>query len=96
MRKITLSFLIVFISSFVLQADIWDDIRTTALSPNNGTGGRALPLAGGWDNGWYKYNWGDNRGGTMLEPNYIIELIEKQHHLLANIQHRGPDEATTY
>lgn len=96
MRKITFGLLIAFIAALTVHADIWDEIRTTAMAPNNGTNGRALPLAGGWQTGWYKYNWGDNRGGTLLEPNYIISLIEKQHHLLVNIEHRGPGDATTF
>jgi len=96
MKKIVLGILFSLTTIFAVQADIWDDIRTSALAPNNGTNGRALPLAGGWQTGWYKYNWGDNRGGTLLEPSYIIDLIEQQHHLLVSIQHRGPDEATTY
>jgi Concanavalin A-like lectin/glucanases superfamily len=96
MRKITLGILFVLSTVFIVQADIWDDIRTSTLAPNNGTNGRALPLAGGWQSGWYKYNWGDNRGGTLLEPSYMIDLIKKQHHLLVNIQHMGPNSATTY
>lgn len=96
MQKVILGLAALLTSFAALSADIWDEIRTTALAPNNGTNGRALPLAGGWQSGWYKYNWGDNRGGTLLEPSYIIQLIEKQHHLLVNIAHRGPDEAVTY
>ncbi len=79
-----------------MRGDIWSEIRDTAVAPNNGPNGRALPLAAAWQTGWYKYNWGDNRGGTMFEPSYIIELIEQQHRLLATLPHFSPTAPTTY
>jgi hypothetical protein len=97
MKKIALSFLIMFISSFISQADIWDEIRTTALAPNNGTNGRALPLAGAWDTGWGKYQWGDNRYGTVFQPSYIVWLVTNQNrHLMAHINHLAPDYTNPY
>ena len=97
MKTFTLTFLIVFSSSFILQADIWDEIRTTALAPNNGPNGRALPLAGSCNTGWGKYQWGDNRYGTVLEPSYIIWLITNQNrHLMAHINHLAPGLGAPY
>lgn len=96
MKKTALIILFLCAAALSLQADIWDDIRTAALAPNNGTNGRPLPLAAGWQAGWYKYNWGDNRGGTLLEPSYMIELIKQQHHLLVAIQHASPGEVSQY
>ena len=76
MKKIAFCIFVVICISCVLHADIWDDIRTNALAPNIGENGRALPLAAGWQTGWYKYKWG-YRDGTFLTPDYIIDLIEK-------------------
>ena len=96
-KKKLLITIITLVTVITIKADIWDEIRTTALAPNNGPNGRALPLGGSWEIGWYKYRWGYNPSmGTLLEPNYIINLINNQHHLLVGIAHLSPDSSTTY
>lgn len=37
MKKIALEILLALTTVLAVQADIWDDIRTTAQAPNNGT-----------------------------------------------------------
>lgn len=98
MKKIILCNIVIFIGSLLAMADIWDEIREATLAPNNGSNGRALPLAASWQDGWYKYNWAPGliREGTYFEPSHIIELIEKQHRVLVNIRHRGPGETNYY
>ena len=93
MRNLFFALLMTITSTVAFAGDIWDNIRTTTLAPNSSaTEGRALPLAASWQAGWYKYKWGDNRGETLYTPDYLIDLINKQHHLLVGFAHLAPNE----
>jgi hypothetical protein len=91
MKRLFLTVVLFVFGALISKADIWDEIRSAALAPNNdGVNGRALPLAGSWLNGWYKYRYNYDDSKLMLEPSEIIGLIEKQHHLLVNFWHLDP------
>lgn len=97
MRNIFLIIIMVLGVTQLCFADIWDEIRNTAMSPNNDpNNGRALPLAAGWQDGKYKYYYGlPYKSGTFLEPSYMISLIQQQHHLLVGFWQTTPEESSS-